>query len=253
MFPTIVVYWFDTDVLLLSLAYHRHFEFEVSTCTVFCKIGMGPSSKIYKVSVNARAIGPSTCQALPFFHAFTGCDAASSFFNHSKKIMWEAWHKYPNHYSLTQIFKTLSGTHEQIYPFQLDEIGNSLKFVYYGKVSMESLDALRMNQFRCSTDNSLRTLPPSRDGLTEHIKRACLQDGSGWRTTVEDIDFTDATHWSWRFIDNKYVPKWHDYSDKVNVNYLNWVCSCKKDFTKIASMQKARSTACLTVGAIGNV
>ena len=138
---------------------------------------MGPSSKIYNVSVNARAIGLSTCQALPFFHAFTGCDAASSFLNHSKKIMWEAWYKYPNHYSLTQIFKTLSGTPEQIYPFQLDE--------------------------------------------TEHIKRACLQDGYGWRTTVDDIDFTDATHWGWRFIDNKYVPKWHDYSDKVDVNYLN--------------------------------
>ena len=37
---------------------------------------------------------------------------------------------------------------------------------------MELLDALKMNQFRCSTDNSLRTLPLSRDGLTEHIKRA---------------------------------------------------------------------------------
>ena len=117
MFDFIVVYSTDTNVLLLFLVYHCHCEFKGSTCTVFCNIGLDPSSKIYNVSVNARTIGLDTCQALPFFHAFTGCDTVSSFFNHSKKSMWEAWHKYPNHYILTQIIKTLSGTPEQIYPF----------------------------------------------------------------------------------------------------------------------------------------
>ena len=83
-------------------------------------------------------------------------------------------HKYPDHYSLTQIFKTLSGTPERIYPFQLDEIENFIKFVYYGKVSVESLNALKMNQFPCSTNNSLRKHPPSRDGLTEQLECDCL-------------------------------------------------------------------------------
>ena len=97
---------------------------------------------------------------------------------------------------------------------------------------MESLDALRMNQFRCSTDNSLRTLPLSRDGLTEHIKHACLQGGYEWRTPVENVDFPDAAHWGWRFINNKYIPKWHDSNDAVDVNYLTQVCSCKKALCK---------------------
>ena len=175
---------------------------------------------------------PYSCQALLFFHAFTGCNTVSSFFNHSKKSMWEAWHNYPNHYSLTQIFKTFSGTPERVYLFQLDEIENFLKFVYYGKVSMESLDTLKMNQFWCSTDSSLRTLPPSRDGLTEHIKHACPQGGYEWRTLVEDVDFTDATHWGCRFIDNKYIPKWDDSIDTVDINYLTQVCSCKKAHCK---------------------
>ena len=56
---------------------------------------------------------------------------------------------------------------------------------------MESLDALKMNQFRCSTDNSLRTLPLSRDGLTEHIKRASFQGGYDWKTPAEDVHFID--------------------------------------------------------------
>ena len=72
---------------------------------------------------------------------------------------------------------------------------------------MESLDAFSMNQFRCSTDSSLRTLPLSRDGLTEHIKCVCLQGGYEWRTPDKDVDFTDSTHWGWRIIDNKYIRK----------------------------------------------
>ena len=41
MFDTIVVYSSDADVLLLCLAYYHRCEFHRSTCTVFCKIGMG--------------------------------------------------------------------------------------------------------------------------------------------------------------------------------------------------------------------
>ena len=61
MFDTIVVYSSDTDALLLFLDYHHHFKLEGSTCTVFCKLGMGPSSKIYNFNVNAWAIGLKTC------------------------------------------------------------------------------------------------------------------------------------------------------------------------------------------------
>ena len=105
---------------------------------------------------------------------------------------------------------------------------------------MGSLGALRMNQFRFSTDNSLRTLPSSSDGLTEHIKRVCLHVGYEWRAPVEDVDLTDPKHWSWRFIDNKYITKWHDSSDTVYVNYLTQVCSCKKELYKNCKCAKNR-------------
>ena len=89
-----------------------------------------------------------------------------------------------------------------------------------------------MSQFRCSSNNSLIALPPKIDGLTEHIKRACLQVGYEWRTPVEDVDFTDPTLWGWRFIDNKHISKWHDFSNTGDVNYLTKVCSCKKGLCK---------------------
>ena len=44
------------------------------------RLAWDPGSKIYNVSVNPRAIDLNTCQALPFFHALTGCDTVSNFF-----------------------------------------------------------------------------------------------------------------------------------------------------------------------------
>ena len=65
-----------------------------------------------------------------------------------------------------------------------------------GRFLWSHFDALRMKQFQCSTDNSLRTLSPSRDGLTAHIKRACLLVGYEWRTAVEDLDLLGLEiHW----------------------------------------------------------
>ena len=150
-------------------------------------------------------------------------------------------------------YSSLGATLEWIYLFQLDEIENFLNLEYYGEVSMETLDVLRMNQFQRSTNNSLRTLPQLRDGLTEHVKHACLQGGYEWRALVEDVDFIAPIHWSWRFMDNRYIPKWLDSSDTVDVNYLIQVCSCKKGVYKNCKCTKTRSTACLTVGVIRNV
>ena len=34
-----------------------------------------------------------TCNALPFFYAFTRCDTVSSFFSEGKCRAWDAWHQ----------------------------------------------------------------------------------------------------------------------------------------------------------------
>ena len=94
---------------------------------------------------------------------------------------------------------------------------------------MESVNALRMNQKCNYTDSSLRSHLLSRDDLTKHIKCACLQNGYEWRTPVGDLDFPDPTHWGWKSIDNKYIPKWDDSSETVDGNYLTEYCSCTKE------------------------
>ena len=53
--------------------------------------------------------------------------------------------------------------------------------VYYpSRKKLESIDIERFNHFTRLSDPNLIALPPSRNGLTEHIKIAALQAGWIW-------------------------------------------------------------------------
>ena len=54
--------------------------------------------------------GPDTCKALPYFHAFTGCDTASSFFGKGKTTMFDAWMIFPKLSELNSTFIELSNS-----------------------------------------------------------------------------------------------------------------------------------------------
>jgi len=43
----------------------------------------------------ARALGPEKAQALPRFHALTGCDMVSFFAGHGKRTAWAVWTALP--------------------------------------------------------------------------------------------------------------------------------------------------------------
>ena len=51
-----------------------------------------------------KALGPR-CRALPFFHAFTGCDTVSTFVGKGKKSAWQTWNVLQ---AATEVFTRLS-------------------------------------------------------------------------------------------------------------------------------------------------
>ena len=61
----------------------------------------------------ARALGPEKAQALPMFHALTGCDTVSCFAGHGKRTAWAVWTALPE---LTQVLIDLTTA-----PAQVDE------------------------------------------------------------------------------------------------------------------------------------
>ena len=106
----------------------------------------GPEEKYYNALENVDNLGVNVCKALPFFHAFTGCDTVSSFYQHGKAKFWKEWQDtYQHDQTLTEVFKDMSDQ-----PGSIDERSFNIicSFVYrvYG------IDASKNSSFK-----SLRT------------------------------------------------------------------------------------------------
>ena len=63
------------------------------------------------VHTHSAQLGPSTCLALPLFHAVTGCDTVSQFLRCGKKTAWSAWQSTPG---LTDALVALTSDPQEI-------------------------------------------------------------------------------------------------------------------------------------------
>jgi len=61
-----------------------------------------------------KSLGEQKSQALPMFHAYSGCDTTSAFNGKGKKSAWRAWQAYDD---ATEIF-----VHLAKHPFQLLDV-----------------------------------------------------------------------------------------------------------------------------------
>jgi hypothetical protein len=62
------------------------------------------NDEMLKLNDIVRSLGPRS-KALPFVHAFTGCDSVSAFVGKGKKTVWQAWNVFEN---ATEVFNCLS-------------------------------------------------------------------------------------------------------------------------------------------------
>ena len=75
----------DTDVVVLAVAMLR----KISPEEMWIALGSGSNLRYVGVHQIVNKLGPGTCDALPFFHAFTGCDTVSAFAGRGKKTAWQ--------------------------------------------------------------------------------------------------------------------------------------------------------------------
>ena len=113
----------------------------------------------------AKTVGPNMCQALPFFHAFIGCDTVSCLGGRGKKTAWETW---KSDDVVTAAFCALSATPN---PTPTDEcIGALQRFVvllYDRTSSQEHVNDARKQLIsqncRCPPTNSSGSHPERKD------------------------------------------------------------------------------------------
>ena len=177
-FQNVAVYTGDTDVVVLLIP-HLHIPAQYENSDVYAIFKTGSSLRYYDINILSLSISTSFCKALPFFFAFTGCDTVSSFYHIGKCKFYDSSSTFTELSLLTEVFAALGKEPELITDQQIDLIETFVIHVYCSKGKQpQSLAELRFMEFQTKVIEDLRMLPPSRQGLVEHVKRSCLQ--AGW-------------------------------------------------------------------------
>ena len=135
----------DTDIIIISIA---HSEIIFSKGVDVLNVNCG-SGKFYNVKPTSVQLGADVSKALPFFHAFSGCETVSSFCNHEKRKFFDTLMKLNKvNGELTELFKSLSSMPDQIESTDVDLLGPFVMEVYQQNSKRNiSLNIFKMNQF----------------------------------------------------------------------------------------------------------
>lgn len=164
--------------------------------------------------------------ALPFFHAFTGNYPTTSAFNGiGKKTAWKAWKKSDDLESaISQLMD------ENSLNWNEDSINVLERFVismYDSATKHTSLGDCRRVLFSVK-NKPIDRIPPTRDALEQHVKRALLQ-ASIWTQCIQKNNVTfQPTDWGWIAASTgRYLPKWTTIPILADHCQELISCSCK--------------------------
>ena len=173
-------------------------------------------------------LGPQYCQALPLFHAFTGCDVVSAMFGIGGKNAWKAWAAFPE---VTDTFITItqdptSLTLDSLHMRQLERW--TVLMYINGNCRADSVNEARKLMFTHIL-KSLDAIPPTQHALFQHAKRALLTAAFVWKQSLSktpEIPDPSAWGWEWNARTREWVPYWTDLADVSQACSLPLNCGC---------------------------
>ena len=188
----------------------------------------------------AVALGPNKCRGLPFFYAFTGCDNVSSFGGKGKTIAWETWKASDEFTDITATFGALSNFPN---PSDVDTCMDTLErfvvLLYDRTSSQEHINEARKHLF-ATKGKSLENIPPTRESLRQHIKRAAYQAGFCWaQMMVRTPVIPSPSDWGWVHSENGWDICWTTLSEATVACPQLLRCGCKKGCTGQCKCVKA--------------
>ena len=156
----ILVRTVDTDVVVILVGQFFSLLLLYPDMDLWVTFGMGKGLCQYHINTICLNLGPKKSRALPLYHAFSGCDTTSFFYNKGKKSSWAAWQAYPD---ATDAF-----LHMREHPFEPIELSSStfqrlerLTVVMYDKTSnLSTVNEARRELF-CKKNSSLENIPPT--------------------------------------------------------------------------------------------
>lgn len=217
-FPSIVIKTPDTDIFMLCLAHQHEFSSDLYVAT-----GTGSSSRLLSVRPVSEKCGPAVSSALLTLHAFTGCDSVSCFKGKGKLKPFQLMQEKEEH---VQTFRLLGST----WDLTEDLLQRLEQFVccLFGQKTVSSVNDARVNLFK-ATGKFDSSLPPCRDSLHLHAKRANYQAAVWKRCLQPNINAPSPTHDGWKLQNQELIVQWCSLPSTPSSLSQLVKCSCKKN------------------------
>ena len=122
-------------------------------------------------------------QALPIFHAYTGCDTVSLLRTRSKKSAWDTWKAFDG---VTATFLALSTGAVEMNDDHVASLEQFTILLYDHISNVVNIDEACQELF-IEKGRYMNAIPPIRAALVQHIKRAVYQGGHCWGKMLEII------------------------------------------------------------------
>ncbi|KAL8588046.1 hypothetical protein ACOMHN_061212 [Nucella lapillus] len=213
----------DSDVVILAVSLFH----DLGLSEVWVGLGTGKWYKDIQVHHIAQLLGPQKCQALAFFHVYTGCDCASAFHHIGKKTAWKVWGTLP---VITDTFVRI--THDPT-GLTMDSLHMRLlermTVAMYSKTcAFFSVNEARQFLYTVGLKN-LESIPPTQHALYQHTRRAVLS-AAIWRQSLSkapEIPNPSEWGWEWNPRTKEWVPYWTDLPDVSKACLLLVCCGCE--------------------------
>ena len=191
----------DTDVVVLAIAYARKLELQ----ELWIAFGVGNHFRYLPIHKITTSLTQQQCEALPFFHAVTGCDTVSYFAGKGKKTAFQAWKSNPE---VTEIFCVLSSSQDTVYEEQCHALERFVVVMYSRMCPHQTLNEARQVLF-AQGNKSIENILPTQAALAQHIKRAAYQAGHVWGQVLGPMqELPSPAEWGWQQSPERWSPKW---------------------------------------------
>ena len=163
-------------------------------------------------------------RGLLLLHAVSGCNTVSSFSGIGKKTAFSVW-KSMRH--IVPVFSHLSQAPEEINEEDMKEIERFVILLYKSTSSLSDINEARKQMF-CAA-RQIENIPPSKDALEEHLKRAVYQAGHVWgQALVPNPELPSPSEWGWQNELGTWKPLWTKLPEASKACRELIKCGCLK-------------------------
>ena len=190
----------DTDVLVLLIWAYNHYQIKDIWILKY------DAEKYVDIGAICEALCSVICEALPSFHAITGCDTTSYLYRVGKVT---AFKKLVANRHKAILLKSL-GVEKELTESSISDVKEFIRSVLYAGQPSERYIDTRIRLYRNLKVKSSLPLPPDGFSVIQVIKRAHHQIYYWLRCCDMQFDRLDITNYGWVVDDGNVLPLWYD-------------------------------------------